>query len=60
MLSSAIEGTQSTLSELLEYEAEGVAGTPVDDVREVSRYVAALQAAVPGLASFPGPCIRFI
>jgi Fic family protein len=46
VLSSAIEGTQSTLNELLEYEAEGVTGTPVDDVREVSRYVAALQYGI--------------
>jgi Fic family protein len=42
VLSSAIEGTQSTLSDLLRFEAEGAPGTPVDDVREVSRYVAAL------------------
>ena len=51
VLSSAIEGTQSTLSELLEYEAEGVAGTPVDDVREVSRYVAALQYGIKRIHS---------
>jgi Fic family protein len=42
VLSSQIEGTQSTLSDLLEYEDASAAGTPVDDVREVSRYVAAL------------------
>jgi Fic family protein len=43
VLSSSIEGTQSTLSDLLAYENEAVPGTPVDDVKEVSRYVAALQ-----------------
>lgn len=43
VLSSAIEGTQSTLSDLLRFEAEGTPGTPVDEVREVSRYVQALQ-----------------
>jgi Fic family protein len=42
VLSSQIEGTQSTLSDLLEYENDGVPGTPLDDVQEVSRYVAAL------------------
>ncbi|HEY0037270.1 MAG TPA: Fic family protein [Longimicrobium sp.] len=43
VLSSQIEGTQSTLSDLLRFEAEGAPGMPLDDVREVSRYVAALQ-----------------
>jgi Fic family protein len=42
VLSSAIEGTQSTLSDLLRFEVEAVPGTPVDEVREVSRYVAAV------------------
>jgi Fic family protein len=42
VLSSQIEGTQSTLSDLLEYESEAVPGTPLHDVEEVSRYVAAL------------------
>jgi Fic family protein len=42
VLSSQIEGTQSTLSDLLEYESDAVPGTPLHDVEEVSRYVAAL------------------
>jgi Fic family protein len=42
VLSSQIEGTQSTLSDLLEYENDAVPGTPLADVQEVSRYVAAL------------------
>jgi len=42
VLSSQIEGTQSTLSDLLEYENAGAPGTPTGDVREVSRYVDAL------------------
>ena len=46
VLSSAIEGTQSTLTDLLRFEAVGVPGTPVDEVREVSRYVAALQHGI--------------
>src|SRR2546428_9204401 len=46
VLSSAIEGTQSTLTDLLRFEAAGVPGTPVDEVREVSRYVAALHHGI--------------
>lgn len=46
VLSSQIEGTQSTLTELLEYENSEAAGIPVEDVREVSRYVDALRYAV--------------
>ncbi|HEY0153039.1 MAG TPA: Fic family protein [Longimicrobium sp.] len=42
VLSSQIEGTQSTLSNLLEYENAAAPGTPLGDVQEVSRYVAAL------------------
>lgn len=42
-MSSQIEGTQSSLSDLMLYEAEGAPGVPVDDVREVSCYVAALE-----------------
>lgn len=42
VLSSMIEGTQSSLSDLLLYELEEQPGVPLDDVREVSNYVAAL------------------
>jgi cell filamentation protein, protein adenylyltransferase len=51
VLSSAIEGTQSTLSDLLRYEADGVPGTPLDEVAEVSRYVAALQYGMKRIRS---------
>lgn len=51
VLSSAIEGTQSTLTDLLRFEAEAVPGTPVDEVREVSRYVAALQHGIKRIRS---------
>ncbi len=51
VLSSAIEGTQSTLSDLLRFEAEAAPGTPVDDVREVSRYVDALQYGIGRIRS---------
>jgi len=42
VLSSMIEGTQSSLSDLLLFELDQVPGVPLDDVREVSNYVAAL------------------
>ncbi|RTZ60271.1 MAG: Fic family protein [Gammaproteobacteria bacterium] len=42
VLSSMIEGTQSSLSDLLMYELEQKPGAPIDDVQEVSNYVAAL------------------
>lgn len=46
VLSSQIEGTQSSLSDLLLFEVEGSPGVPIDDVREVSNYVAALERGV--------------
>lgn len=42
VLSSMIEGTQSSLSDLLLFELDEQPGTPIDDVREVSNYVAAM------------------
>jgi Fic family protein len=42
VLSSQIEGTQSSLSDLLLFELEGAPGVPLHDVVEVSNYVAAL------------------
>jgi Fic family protein len=43
VLSSQIEGTQSSLSELLLFENNEAPGVPIDDVVEVSNYVAAMQ-----------------
>ncbi|MDA3799204.1 MAG: Fic family protein [Kiritimatiellae bacterium] len=43
VLSSQIEGTQSSLSDLLLYESNEVPSVPIDDVVEVSSYVAALE-----------------
>lgn len=43
VLSSQIEGTQSSLSDLLLFELDGTHGVPFDDVTEVSNYVAALE-----------------
>jgi Fic family protein len=42
VLSSQIEGTQSSLSDLLLFELDEAPGAPFDDVVEVSNYVAAL------------------
>ncbi len=43
VLSSQIEGTQSSLSDLLLFEADELPGVPIDDVLEVSNYVAAME-----------------
>lgn len=43
VLSSQIEGTQSSLSDLLLFELEEAPGVPLNDVVEVSNYVAALE-----------------
>ena len=54
VLSSMIEGTQSSLSDLLLYELDREPEVPVDDVREVSNYVAALNHGLQRLAGgFP-------
>lgn len=54
VLSSQIEGTQSSLSELLLFENEMAAGVPLDDVTEVSNYVAAMEHGLKRLAEgFP-------
>lgn len=46
VLSSMIEGTQSSISDLLVYELEGISGVPIDDAMEVSNYVKALEYGV--------------
>ncbi len=43
VLSSQIEGTQSSLSDLLLYENDEAPGVPINDVQEVSNYVDALE-----------------
>src|SRR5262249_17406330 len=43
LLSSQIEGTKSSFSDLLLFENEAVPGVPIHDVEEVSNYVAAMQ-----------------
>jgi len=53
VLSSQIEGTQSSLSDLLLFEEEGLAGVPLDDVQEVSNYVAAMNYGLKRLKDLP-------
>lgn len=54
VLSSMIEGTQSSLADLLLFELKEQPGVPLDDVREVSRYVGALEHGIKRLrGGFP-------
>ncbi|CAH2030075.1 Fic family protein [Trichlorobacter ammonificans] len=43
LLSSQIEGTQSSFADLLLFESAEAPGVPLDDVQEVSNYVAAME-----------------
>lgn len=49
VLSSQIEGTRSSLADLMLFEADGAPGVPIDDVTEVSCYVEALDHGVKRL-----------
>lgn len=60
VLSSQIEGTQSSLADLLLYEIDEQPGVPLDDAREVSRYVAALEYGVARLRGGLPMCLRLI
>lgn len=53
VLSSQIEGTQSTISDLLRFETDAVAGQPIDDIREVSNYVDAMMYGLDRLKTLP-------
>lgn len=54
VLSSMIEGTQSSLSDLLVHEISPLQGVPLDDVTEVSNYVAAIEHGLKRLSEgFP-------
>jgi len=53
VLSSQIEGTQSSLSDLLLFEIEEAPGAPMDDVAEVSCYVSAMNHGMERLKEFP-------
>ena len=53
VLSSQIEGTQSSLSDLLIHENEGNPKVPLDDIAEVSSYVSAMNYALKRLETLP-------
>ena len=54
VVSSQIEGTQSSLSDLLMFELDEAPGVPLDDVVEVSSYVAAMSHGLERLrGGFP-------
>ena len=53
VLSSMIEGTQSSLSDLMLYELDEQPGVPVKDAEEVSRYVSALEYGLKRLPALP-------
>jgi len=54
VLSSQIEGTQSSLSDLLLFENNEAPGVPIHDVQEVSNYVAAMSHGLERIRSgFP-------
>lgn len=51
VLSSQIEGTKSTLSDLLLFELDETPGAPINDVVEVSNYIAALDHGLKSIRS---------
>jgi len=53
VLSSQIEGTQSSLSDLLVFESGDAPGVPMDDVTEVSCYVSAMNYGLERLKELP-------
>lgn len=59
VLSSQIEGTQSSLTDLLLHENSAVPGVPLDDVREVSNYIRAMSHGIERLKTLP-LCLRLI
>ena len=53
VLSSQIEGTQSSLADLLLHENSAAPGVPAEDVQEVSNYIAAVRRGVELLDTLP-------
>src|SRR3954469_19732978 len=51
VLSSQIEGTQSSLSDLLLFENEATPGVPLDDVEETSNYIHAMSHGIARIES---------
>ena len=54
VLSSQIEGTQSSLSDLVLFEHDAAPGVPISDVRETANYIAAMSHGLSRMeAGFP-------
>ncbi|PIR34020.1 MAG: cell filamentation protein Fic [Alphaproteobacteria bacterium CG11_big_fil_rev_8_21_14_0_20_44_7] len=53
LLSSQIEGTQSSFDDLLLYESKEVPKVPVEDVEEVSNYVSAIKYGLQRMEKLP-------
>lgn len=60
VLSSQIEGTQSSLNDLILFENNQRPGTKISDVREVSRYVEALNYGIERINSGFPLCLRLL
>ncbi len=60
VLSSQIEGTQSSLADLMLFEIDEQPGMPLDDAREVSRCVAALDEGLAKLRGGLPLCVRLL
>jgi len=60
VLSSMIEGTQSSLADLMLFEIDEQPGVPVEDAREVSRYVAALEHGLKRMRGGFPPSLRLL
>jgi Fic family protein len=60
VLSSQIEGTQSTLDDLLMYENNEAVVVPIDDVMEVSNYVSAMNHGFQRIEGGFPLCLRLI
>jgi len=53
VVSSQIEGTQSSMSDLMLFENDMMSGKPTNDLREVSNYVKAMDYGIERLKTFP-------
>ncbi|MCC3406613.1 MAG: Fic family protein [Microcoleus sp. PH2017_10_PVI_O_A] len=53
VLSSQIEGTQSSIADLLLHENQAVPGVVLEDVQEVSNYIGALSYGIERLSTLP-------
>ena len=60
VMSSQIEGTQSSLSDLMLYEMDSLPGVPIDDVQEVSCYVSALNLGIKRIREGPPISYRLV